>query len=150
FTPHYTKLSWVGETLYGMIYYGFTEWFMSYSSVPTVGLLLMLVFQPTQRERPGRFVIGAIIAVHLDGVIMQGKFFAYHYGATWPLTALLAGIGFFRVWQRLARFGAIGAIGFIVLFGAVALGRTATMDTKLSYRDRCLVRIELFTKWPRD
>src|SRR5262249_3404377 len=100
FTPHYTKLSWVDRTLYGMIYNGFSDWFISYSSVTTVGLLLMLALQPTRRERAGVFVIGAIIAVHLAGVIMQGKFFAYHYGATWPLTALLAGLGFHRVWER--------------------------------------------------
>jgi len=150
FTPHYTKLSWEGETLHGMAWWGFSEWFISYSSVTTVGLLLMLALQPSPREQRGALVIGAIIAVHLVGVIMQGKFFPYHYGATWPLTALLAGLGFHRVSLRLSRLGAAGAIGFIACFGAVALCRTATKDTKLSYRDRCLLRIELFTTSPRD
>jgi hypothetical protein len=150
FTPNYTKLSWEGETLHGMAWWGFTEWFIGYSSVTAVGLLLMLALRPSPRERSGALVIGAIIFVHLAGVTMQGKFFPYHYGATWPLTALLAGLGFQRVWERLSRYGAVGALGFIACFGVVALGRTATKDTKLSYLDRCLLRIELFTKSPRD
>src|SRR5262249_32368006 len=32
FTPHYTALSWVGENVPGMLYWGFTEWLVTYSS----------------------------------------------------------------------------------------------------------------------
>ncbi|APR82194.1 Hypothetical protein A7982_07543 [Minicystis rosea] len=151
FTPHYTKLSWVGETLPGMVYWGFTEWLQQYCSVPTVGLFLFLAFARTPRERPGAALVAGIIAVHLAGVIMQGKFFPYHYGATWPLTALLAALGFMRVWDFLvSRAGALGAALFFVVFGVVCLFRTATKDTETSFLQRCGQRITLLTKSPRD
>src|SRR5262249_23107929 len=51
FTPHYTKLSWVGETLPGMTYWGFTEWLQQYCSVTTGGFLLFLAFPPASRRR---------------------------------------------------------------------------------------------------
>ncbi|MFO0762847.1 MAG: hypothetical protein U0359_40795 [Byssovorax sp.] len=150
FTPHYTALSWVGETLGGMVYWGFTEWLTAYSSVPTVGLFLFFIFQPRRRERFGAMVIGALIALHIAGVVMQGKFFPYHYGATWPLTALLGGLGFFRVFELFRRFGAAGSILFITAASSVALGRTATHDVEGSFRERCRQRIELFSHRPRD
>ena len=54
FTPHYTALSWVGETFGGMVYWGFTEWLTGYSSVPTVGLFLFFILQPHPRQQPQR------------------------------------------------------------------------------------------------
>ncbi len=33
FTPEYTKISWQGQSVIGMSYYGFEEWLMTYSSV---------------------------------------------------------------------------------------------------------------------
>lgn len=150
FTPHYTALSWEGETVSGMLYWGFTEWLVTYSSVATVGLLLVLGFQPSQRERRGVLLLVWIIAVHLLGVTMQGKFFPYHYGATWPLTALLAGLGFFRLWERLGRLGPSGPLLFLLAFTLSALGRSATKDVERSFRERCAQRVALFTASPRD
>jgi len=151
FTPHYTKLGWEGETLSGMTYWGFTEWLCAYSSVPTVGVLLLLGLHPTRRERFGVFVIAGIIAVHLVGVILQGKFFPYHYGATWPLTALLAGLGFWRVWERLASWRApLGAGLFFLGIVAATYGRTATKDVPHSFLDRCGERLRAFTTSPRN
>lgn len=150
FTPHYTALGWEGETLTGMLYWGFTEWLVTYSSVTTVGLLLLLGLQPTRRERRGVLVVLGIIGVHLLGVTMQGKFFPYHYGATWPLTALCAGLGFFRLWSRLSRLGAAAAPLIAFVFTLSALGRSATKDVPFSFRERCLQRIELSTRPQRD
>jgi hypothetical protein len=151
FTPHYTKLSWVGETPTGMIYWGFTEWLQQYSSVTTVGFLLFLALRLSPRERAGATLVGGIIAVHVAGVIMQGKFFPYHYGATWPLTALLAALGFLRVWDGLAgRAGPAGAALFFAAFGVVGFFRTATKDTETSFLLRCGDRLALLRKSPRD
>ncbi|HVY48347.1 MAG TPA: hypothetical protein VHB21_20810, partial [Minicystis sp.] len=144
FTPHYTALSWVGETVPGMLYWSFTEWLVTYSSVPTIGLLLFLVFRPREREVGPALVIGAIIAVHLVGVAMQGKFFPYHYGATWPLTAMLAGLGYERTYRLAARGGAPGLALYAVGLAVVCLFRTATKDVPGSYRERCADRIRLF------
>lgn len=144
FTPHYTKLSWVGESVNGMAYWGFTEWLSRYSSVPTIGVLLMLGFQPKPRERLGAAVLAGIIAIHIAGVVMQGKFFPYHYGATWPLTALLAGLGYWRVWERLAPRGVAGAAVFFAIFTLSCFFRTATKDVPESFLVRCGIRLELF------
>ena len=150
FTPHYTKLSWVGETVPGMVYWGFTEWLCNYTSVATVGVLLCLAYPRAPRERFGVGVVGAVIAVHVAGVIMQGKFFPYHYGATWPLTALLAALGFHRLWERLAPRGPLGVVAFFVAIVFVALGRTATKDLDRSFLQRCGERVAVFTRSPRD
>jgi hypothetical protein len=150
FTPRYTALSWVGETLTGMAYWGFTEWLCTYSSLPTVGFLLCLGFPRAPRERFGVGVVGAIIALHVVGVIMQGKFFPYHYGATWPLTALLAGLGFFRLWERAAPWGPAGVGAFLVAAVVAALGRSATKDTETSFYQRTMDRISIYTHSPRD
>lgn len=151
FTPHYTKLGWEGETLGGMTYWGFIEWLTGYSSVPTAGVLLLLGFRPNQRQRFGVFVVAGIIAVHLAGVTMQGKFFPYHYGATWPVTGLLAGLGLWRLWERLTTWReAPGASLFFVGLTAVAFGRSATKDVPHSYLDRCGERLSAFTHSPRN
>jgi hypothetical protein len=150
FTPHYTKLSWVGETLSGMAYWGFTEWLCTYCSVATVGVLLCLGFPRLPRERFGVGVLAALIAVHVVGVTLQGKFFPYHYGATWPLTALLAALGFHRVWERLAPRGLLGVGAFFSLVVIAALGRTATKDLDHSFLQRCGERLAIFRHSPRD
>jgi len=150
FTPHYTRLSWVGETYGGMFYWGFTEWLCTYCSVATVGFLLCLGFPRSPRERFGVGVIGAVIAVHVVGVTMQGKFFPYHYGATWPLTAMLAGLGFHRLWERLAPRGAVGVAAFLACIGLSAFGRTATKDLEHSFLVRCQERIAAYRRSPRD
>jgi hypothetical protein len=150
FTPRYTALGWVGETTSGMAYWGFTEWLCTYSSLATVGFLLCLGFPRAPRERFGVRLIGAIIALHVVGVTMQGKFFPYHYGATWPLTGLLAGLGFFRLWERLAPRGPAGVAAFFALFVIAGLGRSALKDTELSFYQRTLQRISIFTSSPRD
>jgi hypothetical protein len=151
FTPHYTKLGWEGETLSGMAYWGFIEWLNGYSSVTTVGVLLLLGFRPTPRERPGVFLLAGIIAVHLAGVTMQGKFFPYHYGATWPLTGLLAALGLWRVWERLAAWRSpLGAGLFFFGVAAATFGRSATKDVPHSFFERCGERLRAFTTSPRD
>jgi len=149
FTPHYTKLSWVGETVTGMAYWGFTEWLQQYCSVPTVGFLLFLAFSPRPNERPGATLIAGIIGVHVAGVVMQGKFFPYHYGATWPLTALLAALGFMRAWDRLKARGPAGVAIFFTGFTVVCFFRTATKDVERSFLVRCGERLALLGKRDR-
>jgi hypothetical protein len=152
FTPHYTKLSWEGETLSGMAYWGFTEWLCSYSSVPTLGLFLTLGLGAAPRERPGAAVLLGIIAMHLVGVTMQGKFFPYHFGATWPLTALVASLGFFRVWERLgkSRLGLAAAPLFMAGVALSSLGRSATKDLPDGFGARFAKRLAIFSSSPRD
>jgi hypothetical protein len=143
FTPHYTKLGWEGSSVPGMLYFGFTEWLVSYSSVVTVGLLVLLAFRPAPRERPGVAILAGIIAVHVIGVTMQGKFFPYHYGATWPVTALLVALGFWRVWEAAKRRGLPMILAWFAAMALLPCGRTAAKDVPGSYSDRCFERLAM-------
>ena len=103
FTPRYTALSWVGVDRLWLGYEGFNEWLLNYSSLGTIGVILALTLHPDKRQRFAVGVVFGIIAVHVAGVVMQAKFFPYHFGATWPLTSLVAGLGFFGSGTRLDR-----------------------------------------------
>ena len=150
FTPYYTKLSWVGETLTGMVYWGFTEWLQTYCSVCTVGVMLAMGLDGEPRERFGARMVAGIIAVHLVGVTMQGKFFPYHYGATWPLTGLLAGLGLWRLWLRMASLSFARFPAFAAFCAFITFGRSATKDLPQRFQTRCEMRMKLFTTSPRD
>jgi hypothetical protein len=150
FTPQYTLLSWVGRPVPWMVYEAFTDWCFEYCSVASVGVILALAFPREPRERFGVRVIGAVVAVQVVGVVMQAKFFPYHWGATWPVTALLAGLGFHRVWERLARLGVAGATLFWAGVAVVFLGRTATKDLDRSFVERCGDRLAIFRRYPPD
>jgi hypothetical protein len=150
FTPHYTAIGWEGVSPFGMAYYGFIEWLATYSSVTTVGLLLLLGFGLAPDERPGALLLGSVIAIHLVGVVLQGKFFPYHYGATWPITSLLAALGFWKVWARTGRRTAGGAAAFAGAFVLVALGQSATKDVPGSFLRRTLQRTVIFAAGGRD
>ena len=150
FTPHYTRLSWEDRTATGMLYEAFSDWLFEYSSLATVGVMLGIAFPRAPRERFGVRVIGAIIAVHVVGVAMQAKFFPYHWGATWPLTALLAGLGFHRVWERLAPHGPLGVAAFFALVAGSDVFRSATKDLEGGFFQRCAERVSVFTRTPRD
>jgi hypothetical protein len=109
------------------------------------------LFRQKDDESQPVLVVAAIIGVHLVGIAMQGKFFPYHYGATWPLTALVAGLGFERAWRfATGRAGLVGAALFAAGMAGAATLRTATKDVPGSYRERCGARLRLFLASPRD
>lgn len=143
FTPHYTRLGWAGSTLGGMVYWGFAEWLMAYSSAVSIGLLCALGFGADAREKRWLSLFLGIIAIHLVGVIMQAKYFPYHYGATWPLTAMVAAFGYEKLRRRLEPRGRLGAALFGAALIASCLGRSATKDTEESFFKRCMKRIAI-------
>lgn len=141
FTPHYTALGWKDATITGMTYYSFTEWLQQYGSVPTVGLLLALGFGFSSKEKPLALLAIGVVAMHLIGVTMQGKFFPYHYGATWPVTALLAGFGYHQLLERATtRKSRIAYAVFILI---VVFCRTAAKDVPESYLKRTIRRVKM-------
>lgn len=93
FTPGYTALGWVGRRASDMLYYAIEEAFFKFSALAAAGVIAAITIAPLgRREREGLFLLLGVIAVHVAGIAMQGKFFAYHYGATLPLIALLGGL----------------------------------------------------------
>jgi hypothetical protein len=131
-----------------MTYYAFTEWLQQYGSVPTVGLLLALGFGFAKKEKPLVVLAMGIVAMHLVGVAMQGKFFPYHYGASWPLTALVAAFGYHRLWLLATSRKAKVAYWMFVLI--VVFCRTAAKDVPESYLKRTKKRIVLLAGGLRD
>jgi hypothetical protein len=72
---------------------------------------------------------------------MQGKFFPYHWGATWPLTALLAALGFFKVYRRAV---ARGRLMVTALFaGVVVVGTFRSATEPRSFLGRTINRVSL-------
>jgi len=179
FTPYYTAIGWEGASVLGMAYYGFTEWLTNYSSLVTAGIFLAAVLRrdpaapdaasaPSATDAPdapdatqgrlvfpegsalGAILLASVIGVHVAGVSMQGKFFPYHYGATWPPTAMLAALGLHRAWERYGRRSPLRMVLFFVALVVAGFGSSATKDVPGSSLQRSLKRIALFTASPRD
>jgi hypothetical protein len=150
FTPHYTALGWRDATVLGMAWYGVSEWLVHYSGPLALGLACLLALHPAPRERRGVGLLGGVIAMHLAGVVMQAKFFPYHYGATWPLTAMLAALGLWKAWERCARRGPLAAAALAAALLVVGLARSATKDVAGSYLARCAARVALLAAGGRD
>ncbi|MBI4703950.1 MAG: hypothetical protein HY744_22815 [Deltaproteobacteria bacterium] len=143
FTPGYTALGWQDATLLGLLYDAFTRWLLNYSSLLPVGLFALLGAGPCLWRRPAVGLLAGVIAVHLLGVALQGKFFPYHFGATWPLTALLAALGYWWLWEHARRRGALGLVLFAAAVLLAARLRTATKDLSDSFWQRSWERVRL-------
>ncbi|WP_437606681.1 glycosyltransferase family 39 protein [Sorangium sp. So ce834] len=150
FTPHYTALGWRGVGVLEMAWHGVSEWLVGYSGPIALGLACLLALHPDRRERAGVALFAGVIAMHLVGVVMQAKFFPYHYGATWPLTAMLAALGLWKAWQRCVQRGARAAAALVAALVAAAFARSATKDVADGYLDRCAERLALLAAGARD
>jgi len=150
FTPHYTAIGWQGATVSGMLYYAFTEWLQHYGSVPTVGLLLALGLGVERERRPLAGIALGVIAIHLVGVAMQGKFFPYHYGATWPLTAIVAALGYAALFERAHARGIGATLAAMAFVAYVPFARSSTKDVPGSFLVRTGKRLAIAADGFRD
>lgn len=150
FTPYYTKLSWENASVLGMSYYGLTEWLSGYSSALLFGLVCLALFRPKREELPVVAAVFGAIFVHVAGIVMQGKFFPYHWGATFPLTAFLAALGIERALVASARRGPVAAAAFAVAFGLGAAARCPVPSFGEAFVIRSKARIELLRHPPAD
>lgn len=151
FTPYYTKISWEGQSVLIMSYHGFVEWLTGYSSALLGGMLLLAVFRPEKRARPALALLFGCIGVHLAGVIMQGKFFPYHYGATFPLTAMAAAVGVeAALAYAIRRAGVIGAFGFSALFLVICAAKCPVPSFGEAFGSRAKLRAQLLLAPPAD
>jgi hypothetical protein len=141
FTPGYTALSWEGRGAPQTFYWATEELFFKFSALNAAGLLAALVIRPMHsREREGLFLVLGVISVQLAGVCMQGKFFPYHYSATLPLVAFLAGLGLYKLWRRCLMGGVPGVVVFVLFVIVTAIMRTAARDLD-SFWDRSAARM---------
>lgn len=150
FTPHYTKLGWKDRTIFSLAYQAWAQWLVTFSSFMAVGTLLALAQWRRVWARSHTGLVLGIIAIYLLGVALQGKFFPYHYAGAWPVTALIASLGWHGVWcwaKGRGRF-AIGA--FAVAACSAAALRAATKDLAESFWFRSAKRFRVFLLTPND
>jgi hypothetical protein len=146
FTPFYTKISWENQSVLSMGYYGVAEWLTTYSSALLAGLVALAIARPARRELAAVLVVLASIFIHITGIVMQAKFFPYHWGATFPLTALLAALGLDKTlafaWRRGRALGAAVAVG---TFGFVASAKVPVPSMGEAFTFRARERLGVLT-----
>ncbi len=152
FTPGYTSISWEGQRAPGMLYYATEEAFFKFSALAAAGVIAAATITPIHgREREGVFLLLGIIALHITGVAMQGKFFPYHYGATLPLIGFIAGLGYYKLWRRCLQGGAGGVVAFVAFIWACTAMRQAARDLPQDFWERSRDRLAyMFRKAPFD
>ncbi len=142
FTPGYTAVSWQDRRAAEMLYYAIEEAFFGFSALAAAGIIAAIAMRPLHaREREGIFLVLGVIAIELAGIAMQGKFFAYHYGATLPLVAFIAGIGLYKLWMRCLQGGVGGILAFFSFVIVAALMRYPVGDLPQSVWERARIRI---------
>jgi len=143
FTPGYTALGWEGQHAPEMFYYALQEAFFKFSALGTAGVVAAIAISPMhQREREGLFLVLGVIALHVTGIAMQGKFFPYHYAATLPLVAFIAGLGCYKLFRRCLAGGPGGVLAFALFMGACVAMRLAVNDLPQDFWDRSALRMK--------
>lgn len=147
FVPGYTKLNWTDHSAPGMLYYAIQEAFVKYSAVSAFGVIAAIAMTPLhEREREGIFLVLGIIAIQVTGIVMQGKFFPYHYAATLLMITFLSGLGIYKLFRRCLVTGP-GSMLALAAFVAVAIDmRTATTDVPQSFWERTEMRLDFLLR----
>jgi len=141
FTPGYTALGWEGRHAPEMFYYALIEALFKFSALAAAGLIAVITTTPMHlREREGLFIVLGVIAVHVTGIAMQGKFFPYHYAGTLPLIAFLGGIGLYKLYRRCLAGGAGGVLAFVAFTSVCVAMRQAVTDLPQDFWERCELR----------
>ena len=148
FTPQYTGLSFHPERFGSLLLRTVDEWAFAFSALNPVGLALLIGLPPLhEREREGVFHVLGVVGFILAGVALQAKFFPYHYGAALPLTALLAGWGFWKLWLLLG-VRPHGVVLAALLVCLLVGTRAATVQLEDSFWTRCQTRFRAWLNPP--
>jgi hypothetical protein len=119
FLPGYTALGWHSDNSpLSMFHYALVEALTKFSAYIPIGVAaIWLLPSAHSREQEGVFLILGLVVFHAVGIAMQAKFFEYHYGATIPLLALIAAMGWAKLWWSAVVRGPI----FVTLFSLAVL-----------------------------
>lgn len=141
FAPVYTALQLEATPLPGLLWRALSEWLLRTAPYNLLGLLALL-FLPVlhSRERLAVAHVLGVIAFSLLGVALQAKFFLYHYAAVLPLTGLLAGWGYWKVWTRI-RSSALAVLATAAVLGAVTLDAVPVLPTSRPFWGRTAKRL---------
>jgi hypothetical protein len=147
FVPGYTKLNWSDAHAPSMLYHALTEAFVKFSALSAFGVVAAIAISPIHaREREGIFLVLGVVAIHLTGITMQGKFFPYHYGATLLLVAFIAGLGLYKLFRRCLELGP-GSVLALASFVVVAVSmRDAAGDLPQGFWERSGMRLSFLLR----
>jgi len=150
FVPGYTKLNWSNAHAPGMLYYALEEAFFKFSALSAAGVIAAIAITPIHaREREGVFLVLGVIAIHVAGIAMQGKFFPYHYAATLLLISFIAGLGLYKLFRRCLVAGPGSVLAFAA-FVAVAISmRDAARDLPQGFWERSSMRLAFLLRQER-
>ena len=127
FVPGYTALGWSPESsAIAMVHFAVVESLVKFSVFIPIGVVAALVLPSAHsREKEGFYLVCGIALFQLVGVAMQAKFFEYHYGATIPLLAFLAGLGWSKLWWSAQTRGGLSLLvlaAVLLVAGLIAPG----------------------------
>jgi hypothetical protein len=147
FVPGYTKLNWSDAHAPSMLYHALIEAFVKFSALSAFGVVAAIAISPIHaREREGIFLVLGVVAIHLTGITMQGKFFPYHYGATLLLIAIIAGLGLYKLFRRCLELGP-GSVLALASFVVVAVSmRDAARDLPQGFWERSVMRMSFLLR----
>jgi hypothetical protein len=143
FVPGYTALGWhPNSSPLGMLHYAAVEALEKFSTFVPIGLVAALVLPSAHsREKEGFYLICGIVVFQLVGIAMQAKFFEYHYGATVPLLAFMAGLGWAKLWWTAKARGVIAVLSFSLALLLSALVAPVVQDLPGTPWQRTLLRL---------
>jgi len=105
FAPAYTRMNFEPGSLRVFPFRAVEFLLFRFSLLHPVGLVLLFALPPlAPREREGVAHVFGVLGFVLAGVALQGRFFAYHFGAALHLVALLAGWGLWKLVRVAPRF----------------------------------------------
>lgn len=133
--------AWNGKGAAELFYDASAEAAIGISGLVAVGLLAACVQRPLfAREREGAFLVFGILSVQLAAVALRGEPSTHHFGAMLPLLAFLAGLGWYKLWRRLAVGGPSGYLAFASFLFVVGAMREPARDLPQGFWQRSALR----------
>lgn len=130
FAPGYTALGWVRRSAEALFFRSMSEGFFGLSSLLALGTVAAAAIHPrAEREREGLLLLLGLLAFQFIGITVQAKFFQYHFGASIPLIALIAGQGYYKLWRRLGPGSSSGTLAFAAFLIVAATMKLPVNDT---------------------
>jgi hypothetical protein len=146
FAPGYTALDLASASPLALLGRALREWLFRAAPYNAVGLAALLLLPPLhRRERLAAAHVLGVIAFSLIGVALQAKFFLYHYAAALPLTGLLAGWGYWKLWLRV-RHSALRLLLATAVLASIALGAVPGLPSAQRFWTRTATRMEAWSQ----
>lgn len=139
--PRYTALGFEPVWLPLFVWRAAAHALTAFSLAIPIGLLLLAGLGA---RRKGEVALAmhalGIVFFQILGIALQAKFFDYHYGATLPLLALLAGWGFWKLWSRLKTAPRRTSAALVLIASGLLIVPARPPETGLSRAETLRIR----------